>query len=56
MTAANKYACRLDRADKDCINDPLEAEGGKGEEEEKRRGKLCVVCPCIQYDVFFACR
>lgn len=44
MTAANKYSCKLDGRDKDCINDPPQAEeeggGGEGEkaaEEGKRR-------------------
>lgn len=37
MTAANKYSCRLDGADKYCINDPLEAEGGKVRRQERTR-------------------
>lgn len=53
MTAANKYPCRLDGREKDCINDPLEAEGGKGkkarEDEKRKRSKLYVcsqsMCP-----------
>lgn len=37
MTAANKYPCRLDGTDKDCINDLLEAEGGKVRRQERMR-------------------
>lgn len=36
VTCANKYPCWLDRTDTDRINDPLEAEGRKGED---MRGK-----------------
>lgn len=37
MTAANKYSCKLDGRDKDCINDPPQAEEGMGGGKVRRR-------------------
>lgn len=61
MTAANKYPCRPDGKDKDCINDLLEAKGGKvARQERTRRGReenytlAAKVCAHIQYDILVA--
>lgn len=61
MTAANKYPCRPDGTDKDCINDPVEAEGGKVRRLGRTRGEgeenymfAAKVCAHVQCDILVA--